>query len=253
MKGPEREYNAEGQVAILDQFHDESPEFTKETVQLFEKKNIQVDVYENITVDLYRQLPTLGYKVVILRIHSAIGHRRLRIQSENGDIKEVEVENNTLLFTTEEYESSKYPVLQTKNLVGAATVRKENVQRGMFAITPKFVKTEMKGDFKDTLVITDSCNIFNPKTNYKLTQAFYEKNVEAMVSWKGNVTLNHGDKGTLRFLKHIYLHNMPLGKATEKVLEEIGKDPKHGAKLMVSEKGSNLRLVANGGKLFLKK
>lgn len=228
-------------VAILDQFYEEKPDFTENAIGLFGDENIGIDVYENITVNLYRELPTLGYKVIIIRVHSASGYR-----TEEG------VNWDTGLFTTEKYNSSKYPILQTKELIGGATPTGDDEEK-MFAIKSKFIVNEMRGKFDNTLLILDTCRVFNPKTNFKLTKKFYEKGVDAVVGWSEPVTLNHGDKGTLRFLEKILSENMTLKKAVEEVYEEVGTDPEHGAKLIIPYKSSKLKLKKNEGRLILEK
>lgn len=232
--------NEHGQVAILDQFHEERPGFTRKTVELFEGENIKVDVYENITIDLYRQLPTLGYKVIILRVHSAQA-----TETEEGTEYEI------TLFTTESYSSSKYPVLQTEGLVGPVSFRGPDERGKKFAITNKFVRSEMKGKFDNTLLVMVSCSVLNPKSKYGFVRTLMRKGASAIASWNGLVTLSHGNKATFRFLKHIVLDNMTLKKAADETLEEAGPDPKHGTELVVLLRSTDQKLKVKGENLVL--
>ncbi|OKY79221.1 MAG: hypothetical protein BTN85_1729 [Candidatus Methanohalarchaeum thermophilum] len=50
-----------------------------------------------------------------------------------------------------------------------------------FAITPKYIKKEMKGTFKNTLLILDSCHTFTPESDYKLIKTFYQKKAKAVI------------------------------------------------------------------------
>ena len=233
----ESPFQPENQVAILDQFHSESPEYSEETRELFANENIGVDIYENIPVNLYRHLPSLGYKIIILRVHSG-----MRVSSGSGP--------KISLFTTEEYDPSKYLFLKSNDLLGNAFVYGDNWVKNRFSITPKFIEKEMKGEFDNTLIVINSCNISDVENSSLLVSNFYEKGAKSIVTWDENVTLDHGDRGVSLFLEKILLENETLMSSTNQVQDEIGVGEDAGAKLIVNH-NPHSRLKIVDGKILL--
>ena len=66
----------EPRAAIVDQLGTLFPNqaFIEQTTRELEEYGFKVDVYpgDSVTVDLYRELPALGYKLIVFRIHSGL-------------------------------------------------------------------------------------------------------------------------------------------------------------------------------------
>ncbi|MCK4822205.1 hypothetical protein KA005_40960, partial [bacterium] len=95
-------------AAIVDQLGASMPNqtFVREATTMMEDANFTVDYYSSgaVTVDFYRNLPTYGYDLIVLRVHSAIGNG-------TGTSKFV-------LFSSEAYSKTKYQYEQLTNKVG---------------------------------------------------------------------------------------------------------------------------------------
>src|SRR4030042_3815786 len=63
-------------AAIVDQLYlrEPNPAFIAEATRILESYGFTVDVWQgaDITVDFYRKLPSLGYKFILLSVHSAL-------------------------------------------------------------------------------------------------------------------------------------------------------------------------------------
>ena len=99
-------------AAIVDQlsFETAKPPFAHTVTALLEQAGYSVDYYpgEEVTVDFYRQLPTLGYDLVLLRAHSGL------INGGEGD-------GEAFLFTNEPYSQTGYVEEQRERRLILAT------------------------------------------------------------------------------------------------------------------------------------
>ena len=66
---------ASGDAIIIDQLSviSENQTFLDSTTKSLESAGIEVDIYsgDEVSIDLYKRLPSLGYKIIIFRAHSA--------------------------------------------------------------------------------------------------------------------------------------------------------------------------------------
>jgi hypothetical protein len=99
-KFPENELRA----AILDQLSLYLPNqtFIENTTSILTNAGFHVDYYpgNEITVDFFRRLPSLGYRLIIMRVHSGLM------------FKENKITKNVTFFTSETYSTSKYVMEQ---------------------------------------------------------------------------------------------------------------------------------------------
>jgi len=84
-------------AAIIDQLYllEPNSSFISEAAGLLESYGFAVDLWQGseITVDFYRKLPSMGYKLIIFRVHSG-----LLVNIQGGAAKAIET---TYLFTFE--------------------------------------------------------------------------------------------------------------------------------------------------------
>jgi hypothetical protein len=192
-----------------------NPAFVKETAGILKRAGYHVDYYggEQVTVEFYRNLPTLGYHVIVLRAHTAYIHKYLSLS----------------IFTSEPYSRQKYVYEQLRNRVASGYI--QPYQKGdpqYFVITDKFVRFSMKGSFDDTLVLLMGC------TGIKkcAATAFLDKGARACVGWDGLVSAGHTDKATLQLLKHLVAEKQTIIDAVTGTMKEVGQEPEYKSTLL---------------------
>lgn len=202
-------------AAIVDQLYlrQPNPEFIAQAKLTLENSGFKVDVWQgaDITVDFYRKLPAMGYKFIVLRVHSG-----LLVSIENG--QEVETKN-TYLFTSENYTTSKYTGDQLTDKVSNAMMEEDYPL--VFAVNSEFIKSA-KGKFDKTVILAMGCESYRYDD---LPKAFTEKGAGAYIGWTDIVSLDHVDKVTLDLLNNLCTDNMTLGQAVSTTIKDLGKDP----------------------------
>jgi hypothetical protein len=194
-----------------------NPEFIDETTKMLSENNFTVDLYrdENVTVEFYKKLPSLGYSLIVLRVHCGPLVHTL----PNGT---KEVSQGIVIFTTEEYNQEMYLEYQLCGLLARA--RMIGREKLYFAIPPQFVYDAMQGRFNNTIIILDSCYGLFGKP---MPEAFISRGVSKFVGWDGEVTANHADEATLTLLRE-YLNG---GLSIEEALLKIEPDPFYGSSM----------------------
>jgi len=204
---------SEPKAAIVDQLSlnptTRNQTFTETATNILEQAGYTVKYYrgEEVTVDFYKNLPTHGYKIIILRTHSAP-------LFEDG--KETEIVN---LFTSELYSNSSHILEQQNDEVVIATYYEGSPK--YFGITPSFIKNYMKG-FNNATIIMMGCD--GLKYN-KTAEAFIENGAKVCVGWNGPVSVGHTDATTARFLHHLLIQKLTVREAVIQALRDVGPDP----------------------------
>ena len=165
----------------------------------------EVDYYsDNATVDNYKSLPSMGYKLLIWRAHSAL---------DNAGF---------IAISTSETNSTKdYPQYSNGELT-LCNIRGD--PRMYFAITPKFITEVMSGRFENTVIILMSCN--GLREGYtKTAEAFIEKGAKVFISWDEWVETNDNDNAIELLLEHLITENNTINQAVGKIPEQPG--PSH--------------------------
>jgi hypothetical protein len=171
----------------------------------------------DITVDMYRELPSRNYGVILLRVHSTSSVQ----QEEDKVIKGAPV----ILLTGESYSAHKYSYEQ---LMGY--VQRVKVDGGVyFGIGAEFVLNRMEGSFPNSLIIIAGCESM---ANKDLAKALVTKGASNVVGWSGNVDSDHNDKAIISLTRTIFEKSLPLAKAIETTMKEIGRDPQFQSFLM---------------------
>lgn len=210
-------------AAIVDQLSPDKPPFADRVTEQLEAAGYTVDYYprEEVTVDFYRQLPTLGYDLILLRAHS-------------GLIQGGEREGEAFLFTSEPYNNQAYLEDLSERRLLSATYSMDGLSSGLndipkyFGIVPDFVSSSMNGTFDGATIVLMGCNGLTSST---MAAAFVEKGAKAIVSWDDLVTGDHTDDATDRLLELLLEDELPLGAAVGQVAAEVGPDPWYGSEL----------------------
>jgi hypothetical protein len=223
-------YPGELKAAIIDQLYVLQPnqDFIQQTTQELEDYGLEVDLYQGdeITVDLYRQLPALGYKVIIFRAHSGL-------LGMEGEIIE-----RTCLFTNEPYSERKHVAEQLSDQLAMARIDEHHPW--VFAIGDEFVTQSMKGQFANTVVIMMGCSCLYLDD---LAQAFIEKGASTYLGWDVAVDLSYVDEAAISLVQNLCGENLTVKKAVAKTMAEKGPDPRHGAELKYYPPDSGEKVV----------
>ena len=213
-------------AVIVDQlsFGVPKPPFAHTVTDQLEAAGYSVDYYpgEEVTVDFYRQLPTLGYDLILLRAHS-------------GLIQGGEKEGEAFLFTSELYNNLEYPAELSERRLLNATYSVDSLSANLsdipsyFGIVPDFVKSSMIGTFDGATIVLMGCNGLTSNT---MAAAFVEKGAKAIVSWDDLVTGDHTDSATDRLLELLLRDGLQLGEAVAQTAAEVGPDPWYGGELL---------------------
>ena len=157
----------------------------------------KVDYYsDNATVDQYKLLPSLGYKLIIWRAHSALDPNKY-----------------VAICSSEKYVPGKYEQYSDKQLKLCNITGDPNLY---FAITPDFIKECMDGRFEDTVIILMSCNGLK-QDYYKTAETFEEKGVKVFISWDGWIDPSDNDHATDLLLDYLINKNDTVSEAVGKI------------------------------------
>ncbi len=164
---------------------------------LLDQRFPKVDYYsDNATVDQYKLLPSLGYKLIIWRTHSALDPNKY-----------------VAICSSERYVQGKYEQYSEDQLKLCNITGDPNLY---FAITPDFVKECMDGRFEDTVIIFMSCNGLK-QDYYKTAEAFIEKGVKVFISWDGWIDPSDNDNAIAHLLDYLINKNDTVSEAVDKI------------------------------------
>jgi hypothetical protein len=222
---PTRAGSAAGpRAAIVDHVSltEPNPAFAETATELLEQAGYAVDYYpgEEVTVEFYRHLPTWGYELIILRVHSTQG----RIGDRPADL--------VTLFTSDLYDKTWYWKEREKQRLSRVSYYKGGPQ--YFGIMPGFIKSSMKGNFPGTTIIMMGCDGLRSDS---IAEAFVERGAKAVVGWDGLVSSAHTDAATERLLQHLLVDGLPLQEAVAQTMADVGPDPQYGSMLLVYPSG----------------
>ncbi|MGQ9641521.1 MAG: hypothetical protein ACUVUF_05270 [Candidatus Bathycorpusculaceae bacterium] len=194
-------------AAIIDQLnsselseisHFPNQTFIKTAKQLLYQRFSYVDYYsDNATVELYRVLPSLGYKLIIWRAHSAVDLQ--------GGYVAISSSEKVVPGKNEQY---------TQEQLKACEISSDPVH--YFAITPAFVRECMSGRFNDTVIILMSCNGLN-QSCIKTAETFIEKGVKVFISWSGWIKSPENDHAITLLLQYLISENNTVVQAVSRV------------------------------------
>jgi len=214
--------STEPKAAIVDQLSLTFPNktFIEKATKILEQVGYKVDYYpgEKVTVEFYRNLPTHGYKIIILRAHSSA-------TLPGG------TETPTVLFTSERYNPSKYVYEQLTDQLWEVGYSVEDKEKGIvyFGVTPLFVTQSMKGKFENAVIVMMGCEGLD---NPLMAKAFVDKGAKVYISWNQQVSASHTDLATTHFLKHFLIEKRTVKEAIQETYKEVGPDPTYKSLLI---------------------
>jgi hypothetical protein len=188
----------EGNVAILDSLYvmDPNQDFLDKANQTLSSSGFKVDIYlgENVTVELFRKLPSLGYKLIVLRVHTAY-------------------DPELVAFFTGTYADGEY---MTEQLMGWIRIGNVTGKR-FYAVTPALFQISTgSAMFKGSIIIVDSCFGLNGTS---MAEAFIEKGASAYIAWNQGVFSKYSDDASLALLENL-AEGMPIKQAVENVPDD---------------------------------
>ena len=212
-------------VAILDQLSLYLPNqaFVQLSMSMLTEAGFEVDYYRGneVTVDLYRRLPSLGYKLIIMRVHSGLM------------FKENKITKNVTFFTSETYSTTKYVLEQLRDEVVPAIVSFTPTFMGnepvYFAITPEFVKSSMEGRFENTVIVMMGCNGL---TYTPMAEALIQRGALVYIGWNLPVSIDYVDNATLHLLNGLIAEKKTILDAVVDTRNKVGTDPNYDAELV---------------------
>jgi len=205
-----------GRAALLDSLAIEfpNPVLSREIEEALREANFTLDVYSywNVSVDLYRNLPTVVYRLIILRVHTAAYYKEGRPV-------------HVALGTGEMYSERKYLSLQLKKRLGALVLLTSDDR--YFAIPPEFIESEMQGDFSGAIIIVGGCKGLITNVTARL---LVERGASVVIGWDEDVTADHADRAIVCLVKRLAAGDT-VASAVAETMRLLGPDPKYGAKL----------------------
>ncbi len=204
--------------AIVDQLSAlyANPEFITANQAVLEKAGFAVEVFSGdaVTVGFWRSLPSRGYKLVILRVHAGLMGKPGR-------------DSQIWLFTNEPYSRWRYWFAQLwDQLAGAKTREAESYK--VFALSARYIRSLLRGQFADTLILNMGCTGFYSD---EIARAFAGRGAAAYTAWDTSVGIYYVDAATTLLIEKIYGQGLPLAEAAAQVTAEMGPDPDHGGTL----------------------
>jgi hypothetical protein len=208
--------NFQAKAAIIDQlriFHPNET-FKNEAVRILEKKFERVDYYPEATVELYEKLPSLGYKLIVWRTHSALG------------VKENVIQTWIAIATSEKYVPGKYSYEIEKGQIAVTKFIQPSSNARYFGITPTFIRERMQEKFShDTLIILLSCNgLVYIEDAPEHAKAFVLKGAKAVISWSYWVNPVHNDNAGTLLLRLLIEENKTISEAVEEVPPDTSQE-----------------------------
>jgi len=202
-------------AAIVDHLSLSQPNqtFIQTSTNILETAGFTVDYYkgEEVTVEFYRKLPSYGYSIIILRVHSTATEAQ-------------GTESPVTLFTSEIYSKAKYVSEQLASQLVSVSFSEEERERGIryFGITPLFVSQAMRGRFQNTIIVMMGCEGLD---NPLMAEAFVQRGAKVYISWNQGVLASHTDLATTHLLQHFLLEKRTLIESLRETFEEVGFDP----------------------------
>jgi hypothetical protein len=207
---------AKAKAAIIDQlriFHPNET-FKDEATRILKKKFETVDYYPEATVELYERLPSLGYRLIVWRAHSALG------------VKDATPQTWVAIATSEEYRPGKYRYEISKGQIAVCNLTQVGGGALYFGITPSFIRERMRERFSnDTVIILLSCNglvYIAPEPEH--AKALISKGVKTIISWNYWVNPVHNDNAGIILLQLLIEENRTIAQAVKEVPPDTSQE-----------------------------
>jgi hypothetical protein len=209
-------------AAIVDHLSLSAPNqtFIETAANTLKQTGYAVDYYpgEKVNVEFYRNLPTHGYSLIILRVHST---------ATNPD----QTEGPVTLFTSQHYDRTKYVYEQLTDQLLMVSLSQNELEKGItyFGINPPFVTQSMKGKFQNTTIVMMGCEGLD---NTLMAEAFVKKGAKVYISWNQPVSASHTDTATTQLLQHFLIEKLTLKQSVQETFKQVGFDPTYKSLLI---------------------
>jgi len=205
-------------AAIVDQLSLTFPNqtFIETATNILKQAGYSVDYYpgEAVTVNFYRNLPMHDYKIIILRVHSALGWYD---------------EPPVCLFTSEPYSQGRFIYEQLTDQLTRAYYNVSGESEYYFGILPEFIRSSMNGKFENTIVFMMGCNGLS---YIDMAKAFTDKGAKVYIGWYNSVSVSHTDTATVKLLQHYLIEKLTLKQSIQETFKEVGLDPAYKSLLV---------------------
>ena len=209
-------------AAIVDQLSltVPNPGFVSSATSLLEEAGYTVDYYpgEQVTVPLYLDLPSHGYNLIILRVHSGISQ-----EIASPTTKDVG------LFTGEPF-TGEYKYTYEGTGQGAYYNERLEVSSWIYIVGGRFVEKSMRGNFNKTIVILMGCDGLKIP---RIAQAFLDRGAAAYVAWTEAVSSSFTDIVTFRLLQKYLREGLTIEDAVAQTETQVGPDTSSNAELRI--------------------
>ena len=153
-------------AAILDQLSSRTPnqDFADKAASTLSDAGYNVDYYpgDTVNVDAYRNLASHGYKIVVLRAHSAVPRTDLTLPTnvDPAVLQKImdQIGDDVLLFTAEPYDGKTYLEDQKALRLFPVVYAGDDMSKTYFAVSAGFIESNMQGQFDGTIVILMGCS-----------------------------------------------------------------------------------------------
>ena len=159
------------------------PQFNSSILSVLTSAGYRVDYYQPgaVTIQLFKELPSMGYGIVIIRDHS----------TGSGT-------DGISIVTSELYSSNKYAFEQLSGEVARVNLGVNGLD--YFSITPQFVREAMQGFFPGSIIVMMGCTGL---ASSEMAQAFVARGAQVYVSWNQVVQAYRTDVSTTIFLQQM--------------------------------------------------
>ena len=227
------EIQSANKAALIDQLSIAypNPSFTEEFIRISEAVGLTPEIFTGteVTLDLYKKLPSMGYRLIVFRVHQSTPAEVLL--PYDHPITGYPV----YLFTGEPYNEHKYVVEQLTDLVVPA--REINGSNIYFSIGPEFVQS-MDGEFQNTVIVLAGCSGLY---SAELADSFIVKGASIVLGWQRFVQMDYTDRAIDRLLRAILLEKITFYRSVLVMTSEEGLDPTYDTKMLIyPEVRSNL-------------
>ena len=192
-------------VSLDPRFNNET--FREHVKNILKQANFsKIDYYgpKEVTIDVYRKLPSLGYDLILLRVHSST------------------LDQETVCFFSSEDFSlnvlyNKYKDIRQYLVNASTTIAGEN--RSFFGVKPSFFKEYANGEFNGkTIIIAMGCDSLLTSS---MAEAFISKKALLYLGWDGKVYPPETDSNTIIFLKRFFLENKTIKESVSGLFDKL--------------------------------
>lgn len=218
-------------AAIIDQLYDDHKNlnFEQTAKGYFEQAGYKVDLYttKDITVGFYKNLPSMGYKFIVIRSHASLSLDNAT-KSPSGNI-----------FTGEKYRPDKYTWEQALGQVqrsmyiyldygfnfknGSYSFNKIAGESGTyFSVGAKFVDEQMQGKFPGSIILVGGCaSLSNPT----LAASLVKRGASTIIGWNNLVSVDRNDEVMLAVIKGLLIDKSDVKDVVQSTMKQFGPDP----------------------------